>query len=131
MVTVPLYGPEPGRVCAGGGARSCIEAYTTYDPRHYLSLLARKPGAFDIAKPLEGWELPDCFAVLRRRLENEFGTTGTREYIEVLGLLADTTIEDLAAAVDVALSIGAPSTDAIRRIVACRAEGLGECQWPG
>jgi transposase len=42
-----------------------------FDPVHYLALLERKPGALDFARPLENWELPDCFAVLRRRLEAE------------------------------------------------------------
>jgi hypothetical protein len=41
---------------------------TTFDPRHYLALLERKPGALDVARPLEAWELPGCFALLRRRL---------------------------------------------------------------
>ncbi len=40
-----------------------------FDPRHYLALLERKPGAFDHARPLEGWELPECLLTLRRRLE--------------------------------------------------------------
>ena len=49
----------------------------TYDPIHYLALLERKPGALDFAAPLEGWELPVCFGILRRRLEAEFGGPGT------------------------------------------------------
>jgi len=42
-----------------------------FDPIHYLALLERKPGALDVARPLEDWPLPDCFHVLRRRMENE------------------------------------------------------------
>ncbi len=42
---------------------------TSYDPRHYLALLERKPGALDFARPLEQWELPPgsgcCGAVWR------------------------------------------------------------------
>ena len=48
--------------------RCWAKEHTTYDPRHYLALLERKPGAFDVAKPLERWELPACFTILRRRL---------------------------------------------------------------
>jgi transposase len=95
---------------------------TTYDPRHYLALLERKPGAFDVAKPLERWELPGCFAVLRRRLEGDLGSAGTREFIKVLRLLESASLRELAAAVEVALSIGATSADAIRLIVLHRAE---------
>ena len=53
----------------------------SFDPGHYLALLERKPGALDHARPLEGWDLPECFGHLRRRLEAEFGWAGTREYI--------------------------------------------------
>jgi hypothetical protein len=47
--------------------------HTTYDPRHYLALLERKPGALDLVRPLEHLELPSCFALLRRRLEADLG----------------------------------------------------------
>ncbi|WP_408021526.1 Mu transposase domain-containing protein, partial [Singulisphaera acidiphila] len=46
---------------------------TIFDPVHYLGLLERKPGALDFALPLEGWELPACFAALRRRLAEDHG----------------------------------------------------------
>ena len=49
-----------------------------FEPIHYLALLERKPGALDYARPLEDWELPECFGVLRRRLEAELGGPGTR-----------------------------------------------------
>ena len=60
---------------------------THFDPRHYLALLERKPGALDHARPLQGWVLPECFEVLRRRLEDEFESEGKREYIRVLDRL--------------------------------------------
>ena len=89
----------------------------TFDPRHYLALLERKPGAIDFARPLEDWELPLCFATLRRRLEADLGDKGTREYIKVLRLLEHTTVAKLARAVDQALSIGATGSDAIALIL--------------
>jgi len=95
---------------------------TVYDPRHYLALLERKPGAFDHARPLEHWNLPECFAVLRRRLETELASAGTREYIKVLRLLEQATLVELTAAVTQALAIGATGADAIGLIVAHRAE---------
>jgi transposase len=102
--------------------RCWAKEQTTYDPRHYLALLERKPGAFDVARPLERWELPACFAILRRRLEADLGSAGTREFIKVLRLLESASLRELAAAVEVALSIGATSADAIRLIVLHRAE---------
>ena len=103
-------------------ARVWSKEQTTYDPRHYLALLERKPGAFDVARPLERWELPGGFAVLRRRLEADLGSAGTREFIKVLRLLESASLRELTAAVEVALSIGATSADAIRLIVLHRAE---------
>ncbi len=95
---------------------------TTFDPRHYLALLERKPGAFDVARPLEAWELPGCFALLRRRLETDLGHVGTREFIKVLRLLERASVTELAGAVQAALAIGATSSDAIALIVHHRAE---------
>ena len=48
--------------------------------------LERKPGGFDHARPVQDWNLPECFAVLRRRLEAD-ERHGTRAYVQVLRLL--------------------------------------------
>ena len=93
-----------------------------FDPVHYLALLERKPGALDVARPLEDWQLPDCFNVLRRRLENERDGDGTREYIKVLRLLESATIRQVADAVAYALSIGTINGDAIQLILEHRRE---------
>jgi len=93
-----------------------------FDPRHYLALLERKPGAFDHARPLEGWDLPECFATLRRRLEADLGHQGTREYIKVLRLLERASVAELAGAVEQALAIGATGADAVTCILCARAE---------
>lgn len=58
-----------------------------FEPIHYLELLERKPGALDHARPLADWKLPECFALVRRRLEDEGKREGTREFIRVLRLL--------------------------------------------
>jgi hypothetical protein len=77
---------------------------TRFDPVHYLALLERKPGALDFARPLDGWQLPDCFGVLRRRLEAELAGRGTREFIKVLRLLEGAAVPQLAEAVEYALA---------------------------
>jgi len=102
-------------------ARHWGKEHTVYDPRHYLALLERKPGAFDHARPLEHWNLPECFAVLRRRLE-ELASAGTREYIKVLRPLEHATMRELTAAVTRALAIGVTGADAIGLILAHSAE---------
>ncbi len=65
---------EDVRIACGGELvarhpRCWEKGQTTFDPTHYLALLERKPGALDVARPLEDWKLPGCFALLRRRLE--------------------------------------------------------------
>ncbi len=93
-----------------------------FDPRHYLALLERKPGALDFARPLENWHLPACFDILRRRLEAELDHQGTREYIKVLRLLEKTTIPQLADAIEQCLALGALSVDAVQVILDTRLE---------
>jgi len=88
-----------------------------FDPVHYLALLERRPGAFDVARPLERWDLPPCFGILRRRLESEYGSSGTRQFIAVLRLLEDAPLGELKAAVHTALELGAITPDAIKVIL--------------
>jgi transposase len=95
---------------------------TRFEPRHYLALLERKPGALDFARPLEQWQLPDCFTVLRRRLETDLGHKGTREFIKVLRLLENASIGQLAGAIEQTLAIGAIGSDAVRVILQARQE---------
>jgi transposase len=93
-----------------------------FDPVHYLALLERKPGGFDHARPLENWGLPVCFGILRRRLEAEFGSPGTREFIKVLRLLERHSVGAVRQAVQHGLEIGATGADAIRLILEYRQE---------
>ena len=103
-------------------ARCWERQQITYNPRHYLALLERKPGALDSARPLEGLELPDCFALLRRRLETDLDHGGTREFIKVLRLLEHSDLRELTGAVRYANAIGATAPDAIALILRTRSE---------
>jgi transposase len=89
----------------------------SFEPLHYLALLERKPGALDQARPLRGWSLPECFALLRRRLEERHGGEGTREYIGVLRLMERHSPAALRRAVEQALEVGAISRDAIAQFL--------------
>ncbi len=88
-----------------------------FEPVHYLPLLERKPGALDHARPLEGWQLPPCFAVLRERLETQQGHEGTCEYIRVLRLLELHPISELERAIDKALRCRTHSRDGIAQFI--------------
>jgi transposase len=93
-----------------------------FNPLHYLALLERKPGAFDYARPLEEWDLPDAFAILRRRMEAVWNAEGTRHYIKVLRLLEQASVEELHGAIVQALSHGANTSDAVRVLLEQRRE---------
>jgi transposase len=87
-----------------------------FDPLHYLSLLERKPGSLDHARPLAGWDLPEEFAVLRRRLEAQ-RPDGVREYIRVLLLLRKYPLGRLTMALRHALRWTLPTADAIKQLL--------------
>ena len=93
-----------------------------YQPVHYLALLERKPGGLDYARPLEHWELPPCFALLRRRLEAADPKHGTRAFIRTLRLLEKFSLQQLTDATEYALDIDVIDPDSIRVIVEHRAE---------
>jgi transposase len=63
--------------------RSYERETVVFDPLHYLALLEEKTRALDQAAPLAGWQLPACFAHLRRLLEARL-KHGSREYVQVL-----------------------------------------------
>ena len=88
-----------------------------FEPLHYLALLEKKPGALDHARPLANWNLPECFGMLRRRLENERAGDGTREYIKVLRLLEKHPLPKLRRAVEQALTVDAITRDAIAQFI--------------
>ena len=70
------------------GTREAMNAKTLiFDPLHYLALLEQKTDALDQAAPLMGWELPECFAELRRLMEARLEKGQPREYVQVLRLL--------------------------------------------
>jgi hypothetical protein len=71
----------------------------------------------DHARPLAGWTLPECFALLRRRLEAERDGEGTREYIRVLRLLEKHPPGRLRRAVEKGLAVGALTRDAIAQFL--------------
>jgi transposase len=102
--------------------RSWEREQTRFEPIHYLALLERKPGGLDYARPLENWQLPECWPLLRRRLEAADPQHGTRSYIQVLRLLEKFTLPQLTGAVEYALDIDVIDPDSIRVIVEHRTE---------
>jgi transposase len=111
------------RVVIGYGSKVIAEhrrcwqkQQAVFDPIHYLPLLKKKPHSLDHALPLQDLGLAGCFDVLRRRLEQE-PDRGIREYIRVLLLLEHHSPEDLARAVEKALTLRVHSRDAIAQFL--------------
>ncbi|MGA7574225.1 MAG: IS21 family transposase [Terriglobales bacterium] len=93
-----------------------------FDPLHYLALLEQKSRALDQAAPLAGWELPECFARLRRLLEARLNKGGKREYVQVLRLLETFSLPEVEAAIGDALQLGTLGFDAVKHLLLCRIE---------
>ena len=114
--------------------RSYLRESAIYDPVHYLALLEQKTRALDQAAPLSGWQLPDCFAQLRRLLEARLRKHASREYIQVLRLMETFALTEVTNAVEDALRLGAISFDAVRHLLLCRIERrpprLDLANWP-
>ncbi len=102
--------------------RSYEREAIVFDPLHYLALLEQKTRALDQAAPLAGWQLPECFAQLRRLLEARLKKHGSREYVQVLRLMETFAISEVTLAVEDALLMGTISFDAVRHLLLCRIE---------
>jgi len=118
-----------GEVVIGAGTeviarhrRSYEKADMIFDPLHFLPLLEQKVGALDQAAPLQGWDLPQEFATLRRLLEARMGKPGKREYVQILRLLETFEMDHVHGAVRQALDLGAIGYDAVKHLVLCRIE---------
>ncbi len=98
-----------------------------FDPKHYLSLLERKPGALDQAAPLRNWPLPEPLQHLRRLLEARMGNRGKREFIQALRLIEVFPEAIVAAAATDAIRLGAVSFDAVKQLATARVERRPAC----
>ena len=102
--------------------RSYERETVVFDPLHYLALLEQKTRALDQAAPLAGWQLPECFAQLRRLLEARLKKHGSREYVQVLRLMETFAINEVTHAIEDTLKLGTISFDAVRHLLLCRIE---------
>src|SRR3546814_8872619 len=64
--------------------RSWDREDVVFDPLHYLPLIEQKINSLDQAAPLQGWDLPEEFATLRRLMEARMAKHGRREYVQIL-----------------------------------------------
>ena len=80
-----------------------------------------RPAPWTRPRRCKGWELPEDFGVLLRRLlESRMGRRGKREYVQVLRLLETFSQQEVAdAAIRDAIRLGASSFDAVKHSGAC------------
>jgi hypothetical protein len=102
--------------------RSWEREDVVFDPVHYLPLIEQKINSLDQAAPLQGWDLPEEFATLRRLMEARMNKHGRREYVQVLRLMESFELADLHAAVKKAIELGAIGFDAVKHLILCRVE---------
>ncbi len=87
-----------------------------FDPLHYLVTLERKPACLDHTDVYRNWKLPAEFTQLRHDLESRHGRLpGARQYIRVLQLLAEYTVDHVRQAIVSSRRAGVVSADAIRQ----------------
>ena len=75
------------------------------DPLHYLRVLERKPGGFDLARPIQRWRAnwPPIYEQYLAALRQARPDDATREFVRILQLHAQFTAAQVAAALDQAL----------------------------
>jgi transposase len=125
VVTVKAY---PDRIEIVSRGQVVARSPRRYDggqelnPLHYLVTLERRPGALDHSNVYRRWDLPAVFGELREQLERRHGeSSGVRQYIRVLQLLAEHPMERVRRAIeDVRFEAGLDG-DRVRR----RTEHLG------
>jgi transposase len=97
---------EHGRLFGRGDA--------AYNPLHYLDVLEKKPGALENGRPFVQWQMPESLDRARAALAR---TDGEREFVKLLLLLREYSLDEVCAAVDMALEHGAPYTGRVENIL--------------
>ena len=91
---------------------------TTYDPWHYVPVLARKPGALRNGAPFKDWVLPSAMEKIRRKLTGS--ADGDRQMVKILAAVLDDDLTAVEAACAEASDQGVHSADVILNILARR-----------
>ena len=94
--------------------------HVTYDPWHYVPVLARKPGALRNGAPFRDWQLPAALAQVRRRLAAH--PDGDRQFVGILEAVLADGLDAVEAACAEALGAGLFSRDVVLNVLARRRE---------
>jgi hypothetical protein len=110
---------QDGRIVAEH-PRSFGRGETTYDPWHYVPVLARKPGALRNGAPFKDWVLPAAIERIRRRLAST--DDGNRQMVDILNAVLTDGLPAVEAACTEALGHGVHSADVVLNILARQRE---------
>jgi transposase len=110
---------QDGRIVAEH-QRSFGRGETTYDPWHYVPVLARKPGALRNGAPFKDWVLPAAIERVRRRLAST--DDGNRQMVDILNAVLSDGLPAVEAACAEALGHGVHSADVVLNILARQRE---------
>ena len=94
--------------------------HTIYNPRHYVPVLVRKPGALRNGAPFKDWTLPGALGRVQAKLASV--SDGDRQMVDLLAAVLSDGLPAVDAACAEALSQGAFSSDVILNILTRRRE---------
>lgn len=106
---------QDGRIVAEH-PRSFGRGETTYDPWHYVPVLARKPGALRNGAPFKDWVLPAAIERVRRKLAGV--DDGNRQMVDILNVVLTHGLPAVEAACAEATAQGVHSADVVLNILA-------------
>ena len=110
---------QDGRIVAEH-PRSFGRGETTYDPWHYVPVLARKPGALRNGAPFKDWVLPAAIERIRRKLAST--DDGNRQMVDILNAVLTDGLSAVEAACAEAAAHGVHSADVVLNILARQRE---------
>src|SRR3979409_328603 len=106
---------QDGRIVAEH-PRSFGRGETTYDPWHYVPVLARKPGALRNGAAFKDWGLPAGMERVRRKLTS--ADDGNRQMVDILNAVLTDGLPAVEAACAEAIVQGVHSADVVLNILA-------------
>src|SRR6202166_1282307 len=106
---------QDGRIVAEH-PRSFGRGETTYDPWHYVPVLARKPGALRNGAPFKDWVLPAAMERVRRKLTS--ADDGNRQMVDILTAVLTDGLPAVEVACAEAIAHGVHSADVVLNILA-------------
>jgi transposase len=110
---------QDGRVVAEH-PRAFGRGETTYDPWHYVPVLARKPGALRNGAPFKDWVLPAAIERIRRKLAS--ADDGNRQMVDILNAVLTDGLPAVEVACVEAIAQGVHSADVVLNILARQRE---------